>query len=295
MTLRHLGIIGAGSIATELLGVLARSLPAPLERVTVLGRSGRKATAEAALAGTLQSIVSANAAAPGPADQSTGPVARKVDLVEDFTAFLASRPDLVLECAGHEAVREHAPSLLSAGIDTVVVSTGALADAAVHAALEQAARDSGAQLTIPAGAVGGMDILGGVRHADVARVTYVSRKPPGAWKGTPAEQAVDLDALTGETAFYEGTARQAALDYPKNANVAATIALCGIGFEKTRVRLVADPAVTANVHAFEVISDAAEFTVRIEGKPSPANPKTSLPTVYSLVREVMRRVEPIKV
>ena len=129
MTLRHLGIIGAGSIATELLGVLARSLPAPLEQVTVLVRPGRKEAAEADLARILQGAVSADHAATGPADQSTsrlvgrstGPMARQLDVVEDATAFLSSRPDLVLECAGHDAVREHAPRLLSAGIDTVAV------------------------------------------------------------------------------------------------------------------------------------------------------------------------------
>lgn len=271
MRLTHLGIIGAGSIATELLAVLGRCLPEPLAQITILTRPGRAETAH------------------GLGSKAAG----SVSVLDDLDAFRTARPDLVLECAGHGAVRDHVAHLLGDGIDTVAVSTGALADPDLARTMEQAARAGESQLIIPAGAVGAMDILAGLRHADVQSVTYTSRKPPGAWAGTPAEQVVDLGDLDTETTFYEGTARAAARDYPKNANVAATIALCGVGFENTRVQLVADPGVQANIHAFEVISDAAEVSVRIEGKPSPANPKTSLPTVYSLVREVMRRVEPV--
>ena len=99
----------------------------------------------------------------------------------------------------------------------------------------------------------------------------------------------DLDALAVETVIFSGNAREAAIQYSKNANVAATLALAGLGFEKTGVRLVADPGVSGNVHEYSVRSAAAEFTVRIEGKPSPDNPKTSVTTVYSVAREIFNR------
>lgn len=274
MTLKHLGIIGAGSIATGLLDVLNHKLPVRLDRITLLSRPGRAEPAR-----ELAHIA--------------GRAALDFTVVDRFDDFLSLRPDLAIECAGHEAVRDYAEPLLAAGIETVAASTGALADDVLRERLDHAARRGGTRLVLPAGAVGGMDILAAIRNGEVSSVTYVSRKPPRAWAGTRAEQLIDLDAITGETVFFDGPARQAALDYPKNANVAATIALAGVGFEDTHVKLIADPAAHANIHSFEVVSDAAEFSVRIEGKPSPRNPKTSLPTVYSLVREVMRRVQPI--
>ena len=83
--------------------------------------------------------------------------------------------------------------------------------------------------------------------------------------------------------------------YPKNANVAATLALAGLGFEATRVEMVADPAVSQNIHEYRVTSGAADYAMRIEGKPSPDNPKTSLATVYSVAREVMNRMTEVAI
>ena len=77
--------------------------------------------------------------------------------------------------------------------------------------------------------------------------------------------------------------------YPKNANVAATLALAGVGMDATRVSLIADPATTENVHEFSVTSEALDFTVRLAGKPAPGNPKTSRSTVYSIARAVLNR------
>ena len=146
------------------------------------------------------------------------------------------------------------------------------------------------QLFLPSGAVGGVDILAAARLSGIEDVVYTSRKPPRAWCGTPAERLLDLDALMGEAMFFEGTARAAARDYPQNANVAATVALAGAGFERTKVRLIADPHVQRNVHEVSVRSSCADFHVRIEGKPSPTNPKTSLPTAFSIARLVLNRV-----
>jgi len=274
MTLAHLGIISLGSIDTDLVEVLTRALDARLDRLTLLVRPGR---AEAA----------------GPLAAAARGCAETVEVVEDVEALIAARPGLVLEAAGHGAVAAYAEPLLAAGIETVIASTGALADAGLHDCLAAAARRGGTRLVLPAGAVGAMDILAGLRLGAVETVTYTSRKPPGAWRGTPAEATLDLDALTEPATFFDGTARAAARDYPKNANVAASIALAGVGFERTRVRMVADPGASANIHSFTVASEAADISVQIEGKPSPRNPKTSLPTVYSLAREVMRRTQPI--
>ena len=106
---------------------------------------------------------------------------------------------------------------------------------------------------------------------------------------------LDLASLTEPTTFFTGNARDAALQYPKNANVAATLALAGIGFEDTQVRMIADPQVTQNIHEYSVTSGAADYTMRIQGNPSPDNPKTSVATVYSAAREVLNRLREVAI
>jgi aspartate dehydrogenase len=257
----RLGLIGFGAIARTLLDVLAVEGTTPAA-TTVLVRPG----------------AGANAAA-----------ARGLPVVTHAAGLIAARPDLVIECAGREAVAAHVASCLGAGIDTVVASVGALADARLHEALLAAAREGGGRLILPAGAIGAIDLLSALRPSGIERLLYTGRKPPAAWAGTPAAAAMDLAALTAPATIFEGDARAAALAYPKNANVAATLALAGPGFAATEVRLVADPGIARNVHEVSVRAGAADFEIRIEGHPSPDNPRTSLATVYSLAREIANR------
>lgn len=208
---------------------------------------------------------------------------------------LSDMPDLAAECAGHGGVREHGAAILSRGIDLVVISIGVLGDRELYAELKDAALSSGAQLLLPAGAVAGADALAAARVGGLDLVRYTSRKPPGAWKGTPAEEAHDLGALTEETLLFEGAADEAARLYPQNANVAATIALAGAGFDKTRVRLVADPAAPGNVHEVHAEGMFGEFDIEVRGKPLPDNPKTSTLAAHSVIDAIRKRAAAIVV
>ena len=273
--LKHLAIVGYGSIAKELILVLARALPSPLERLTVLVRPD---TASQHCDELLEMSSSA---------------AKESHCVENADTLFAEKPNLLIECAGHSAVREFVPASLKLGIETIVTSIGALSDDDLHETLRLAALEGNTSLILPTGAIGGIDILAGIRHSGIESVHYTSCKPPVAWKGTPAERLIDLDSLTSKTEFYVGSARAAAADYPKNANVAATVALAGLGFDETMVQMVADPNINANIHLLDVKSEAGNISIRIEGKPSPRNAKTSMPTVYSLTREVLNRIVPV--
>lgn len=209
--------------------------------------------------------------------------------------LIAVKPDLVVECATHAAVRETAPRLLEAGIDVVIVSIGALGDPATVAALEAAARRGGARAIAVSGAIGGLDVLRSAALAGLDSVTYVGRKPPAAWTGTPAEKILDLATLSEATTFYEGSAVEAARDYPKNTNVTAAVALAGVGFEKTRVRLIADPAAPGNTHEIEAKGAFGDFRILLNNKPLPENPKTSWLAALSVEQAVLRHFSALEV
>ncbi|PZU83274.1 MAG: aspartate dehydrogenase [Shinella sp.] len=203
-------------------------------------------------------------------------------------------PSVVVECASHEAVREYVPSLLGAGIDVIIVSIGSLADKALLAALEDAARQGDSRMTVVSGAIGGLDVLRSARIAGLDSVVYTGVKPPAAWKGTPAEQLIDLANLKERTVFFEGNAAEASRQYPKNANVTAAVALAGIGFEKTGVSLVADPAASGNSHQVDALGAFGRFRIVLENKPLPDNPKTSWLAALSVEQALHRHFQRIE-
>jgi aspartate dehydrogenase len=203
--------------------------------------------------------------------------------VTSLEALLASGAEVVLECAGHGAVEEYGPAVLAAGLDLVITSTGILADEAVVGLL-RAAAEMGGRLLIAPGAVAGLDGLLAARLAGLTAVTYTSYKPPHAWRGTAAERAIDLDHAEEAVTFFEGSARDAALAYPKNANVAVTVGVCGLGLDRTRARLVSSRALSDPLGVIEAEGAFGRFRFEIFARAAPGNPKTSLLTAHSLLQ-----------
>ena len=260
----RVGIIGLGGIGSSVLACLHRvSLLSELEIAGVLERSANSKSC---------------------CDKVDRPV-RTVDSCEEL---LSQKPDVIAECADHTAVQAYAEDILMAGVKLVCISIGALADEKLYARLKNAAAVGHTSIILPSGAVGGIDALSAARLAGINSVCYTCRKPPNAWRGTLAENKIKLDELRHEACFYRGNARAAALQYPKNSNVAATIALAGIGFEATEVNLVADPGLEQNCHEVAVDAASGSFNISLSGHSLPENPKTSALAAYSVANCLMK-------
>lgn len=263
-----LGLIGYGSIVKQALTALTRQLDRPLDAIICLAKP------EGALrAHELLESFGAN-------------LAGERVVVNQVADLLSASPDIVAEAAGHAALAASGVSVLLAGCDLIITSVGALADDGLRAALDGAADTSRAGYSLCAGAIGGLEILAAAKLAGLTALVYTSRKPPLAWRGTRAEALLDLDNLCGASQFFEGSARDAARNYPQNANVAATLALHGPGLDATRVRLIADPTATGNVHEISIRSLCADVEIKITGAPSPENPKTSMTTGFALALQI---------
>ncbi len=204
--------------------------------------------------------------------------------------------DAVIDCAGHTALAYYGPDILASGISLITVSVGALADIRLHEELEAAARHGKARLHLASGAIGALDCLQAARIGRLDRVTYTGRKPPGGWKGSPAEASLDLDRLqSGAWPHFKGTAREAALAYPKNANVAAAVALAGVGFDATEVQLIADADITENIHQIEAEGEFGSLRFEIRGRSLPNNPRSSALAAMSAVSKLEQTFQPIAI
>lgn len=210
----------------------------------------------------------------------------RIRSVESLGAFLHARPDLIVECAGHSAVVEYAEACLRAGTSLVAVSLGAFADPLLLSRVRAAAADGRARLIRPSGAIAGIDLIEALSLEGPVHIAYTGTKPPRALHGTPAEQKLDLTSLASPSVYFEGSARDAALLFPRNTNVVAALALAGPGFENVSVTLVADPAATSNRHAYTLTAAGCQASFAIESSAAAGNPRSSLTTVYSILREI---------
>ncbi len=212
-----------------------------------------------------------------------------VTCVDTPSELLACDPDLVIECASHVALHQYAEPVLVSGIDLIAVSVGTLADRTYREGILAAAARSGARLEIPSGAIGGVDVVAAARHAGLARVTYITRKAPSLWKGTAAANMVDLARISEPVLFFDDTAERAAVLFSDKANVTATLALAGLGFEKTRVQFWVDHDYVRSTHQIELEAATGTMTVELANTVSPADKKSSWLTAMSIVQAVRNR------
>jgi aspartate dehydrogenase len=206
---------------------------------------------------------------------------------------LAEVADLVIECAPAKLVRSIVAPFVSRGKTAVVLSAGALLENEDLIAL---AKQNGGQIVVPTGALIGLDAMTAAAEGNILSVRMVTRKPVKGLVGAPylVANKIDIEGITEPLRVFEGTAREAAKGFPANLNVAVALSLAGLGPDRTRLEIWADPALTRNVHRMEVDSDSARFSMQIENIPS-ENPKTGRITALSVIAYLRKQRSALRV
>jgi aspartate dehydrogenase len=226
------------------------------------------------------------------AERAMAGFARKVPVLP--LARLAQEADIVVECAPAAVLRDIAEPALTAGRTLVVLSCGALLD---NFDLVDLARRRNARILVPTGALLGLDAVQAAAQGVISRIHMITRKPPNGLDGAPylVEHGMSLAGLDRALCVFTGTAREAARGFPANVNVAAALALAGIGPDKTTIEIWADPGVTRNIHRIEVEADSARLSLQIENVPSVENPKTGRLTPLSVVALLRKLSSPLAI
>jgi aspartate dehydrogenase len=232
---------------------------------------------------------------------------RDLDAARDVAARLLRRPppvvplaeavtrsDLIVEAAPAAAFPEIARATLTAGKALIVLTVGALVGAGDG--YVDLARRHGGVIHVASGAIAGLDAIAAAAVGTVDSVTMVTRKSPRGLVGAPhlAANGIDLTGLTGPCVVFDGTAREAWQGFPANVNVSAAVSLAGIGPDRTRVRIIADPGVDRNTHEINITGEFGRLTVHIENEPS-ENPRTGRLTAMSVVATIQKLTAPLRI
>jgi aspartate dehydrogenase len=201
--------------------------------------------------------------------------------------------DIVIECAPAKLLRSIVAPFVTSRKTAIVLSAGALLE---NEDLIDLARQNGGQIVVPTGALIGLDAVTAAAVGTIHSVRMVTRKPVTGLAGAPyiVENNIDIERITEPLKIFDGTAREAAKGFPANLNVAVALSLAGIGPDRTRLEIWADPALTRNVHRVDVVSDSASFSMSIENIPS-ENPKTGLITALSVIAYLRKQYAPLRV
>ncbi|HZA02588.1 MAG TPA: aspartate dehydrogenase [Hyphomicrobiaceae bacterium] len=209
-------------------------------------------------------------------------------------AELALEADIVVECVPAEFFLAAAEPPVRLGRILMPLSVGALIG---HMYLVDMARETGARIVVPSGAIAGLDAVRAVAEGEVSSIRLVTRKPPASLAGAPhlVEKGVAVDGIREPLLLFSGSARDAFKGFPANLNVSLALALAGVGPDRTEVEVWADPAVRRNTHTITVKSNSSNLVITIENRPSAENPRTGIITPLSVIAALRRLTSPLVV
>ncbi|MCM8757844.1 MAG: aspartate dehydrogenase [Candidatus Omnitrophica bacterium] len=208
---------------------------------------------------------------------------------------LLTKVDLVIEATSVDCSFEITSRSLSFGKDIMVMSVGGILDRFLE--LKNLAEEKKAKLLIPSGAISGIDAAKAHNLGKIKSIVLTSIKAPSAFKGNLylLKKRVNLDQLQQDTLLFEGTVEEAIKFFPQNINVSATLSLATLGSVEPKVRIIASPKTSSNIHQIEIVSEAGVLLSRTENIPHPENPKTSYLAVLSAVATLKDYFSVVKV
>jgi aspartate dehydrogenase len=206
---------------------------------------------------------------------------------------LADDCDVVVECLPPALFREVAIAAIDKGRLFMPLSVAQLLQ---NDDLVARAKQKGARILVPSGALIGFDAVRAAAEGTIHSVDMVTRKPPAGLDGAPylIEREISVKGLKAPLKVFDGTAREGARGFPTNVNVAAALSLAGIGPDKTHLEIWADPGIDRNIHTIKVEADATRFTMTIESVPS-ENPRTGKLVAPSVIAALRALVSELKV
>jgi len=203
--------------------------------------------------------------------------------------LVATRPDVVVECAGAGALMELGPVVLASGADLMPLSLAALADPGFEATIMAAAATGPGRLDIVAGAMGSVEFLAAAREDRLDDVLFRAAYPPLRWRGTPAEAMIDLDRVTAPAVFLSTSVREAVRLFPRHINVAVGVAIAGLGLDRTRCELVADPALTQATFEIQTFAGPGPVHLTVAGRDAPLGADPVDYTTFTVIHRLRRR------
>jgi len=220
--------------------------------------------------------------------------AQKIDCPIVELEEFPKHADLAIECAPASLLERICKPMLEAGKQVMVLSCGALLD---NFDLVELARRHGGRILVPTGALLGLDAVQAAAVGDISRVHMITRKPPNGLDGAPylVEHGISVLGIREPRCVFTGTAREAARGFPAHVNVAAALALAGIGPDRTTIEIWADPNVSRNMHRIELDGEAVRLSLEIENVPSLENPRTGRLTPLSVVALLRKMSSPLAI
>ncbi len=208
-------------------------------------------------------------------------------IVENFHLLSTGPVDIVVEAASQQAVKDVALSVLQNRKDLMIMSVGALLDESIFEVLSDACKEFKKTIYLPSGAIAGLDAIKSVKN-ELESISITTTKHPRSLRGAKffETSSIKIENISQKTTIFEGTASEAVELFPANINVAALLSLCGIGSEKTKVKIVADPATEKNTHEIEASGSFGSMKISVANIPDKTNPKTSRLAMLSAIEKL---------